>query len=246
LKQINIKGAIVSNDLKEVYDWFDIESTCPNDVIQHLNGNEDIEVIVNSGGGSVFAGSEIYTALKGYHGKVNVKVYSLAGSSASIITMAGDVVEISPTAQIMIHNVSMGNQGDYRAMEKGAEILKSANEGLANAYVLKTGMDKQEILSMMDKETWLNADKAVELGFADKIMFQENKQINPLSLVASINSGLLPQQAIDKYIEIKNEKKQKEEAKNKHVQFTAQLNLLKLKEINWLWIKSNTKNNEMN
>jgi len=238
LKQIQIKGAIISNDQKEIYDWYEIESTCPYDVTQYLQGNEDVEVIINSGGGSVFAGSEIYTALKEYKGNVTVKIYSLAGSSASIVAMGGDKVLISPTAQIMIHNVSMGNQGDYHDMEKGAEILKSATEGLANAYVLKTGIDKATILDMMDKETWLNADKAVELGFADEVMFQEDKLSSQItmsgqfSLVASLaNEHILPKKAIDKYNEIKNQQKQEEKIKNECAKLTAQLNLLKLKEI---------------
>lgn len=230
MKTINIKGAIISNDMKEVYDWFEMESTCPYDVTQHLNG-EDVKLIINSGGGSVFAGTEIYTALKAYQGKVVVEIHSLAGSSASVMAMAGDEVYISPVAQVMIHNVSMGAQGDVNDMNQAAEILKNANEALANAYILKTGLPKEEVLAMMDKETWLNADTAVEKGFADKIMFQENKHTNPLSLVASINGGLLPQQAVDKYIEIKNEKKQKEELENEKKKHYAMLNLLKLKEI---------------
>lgn len=228
MKTINVKGTIISNDLKEAYDWYELESTCPSDIMQHLTG-EDVKVIINSGGGSVMAGAEIYTALKSYAGKVVVEIHSFAGSSASIIAMGGDEVHISPTAQIMIHNVSMGNQGDYRSMEQAAEILKSTNEALANAYVLKTGITKDEVLAMMNKETWLNADKAVELGFANKIMFQEEKQeaVNPMSLVASYNNNTLPQQVINKFNDMKNEQKLKSE-KAKH---TAQLNLLKLKEI---------------
>lgn len=228
MKTINVKGAIISNDQKEAYNWYELESTCPSDVMQHLNG-EDVKVIINSGGGSVMAGAEIYTALKSYAGKVVVEIHSFAGSSATIMAMGGDEVHISPVAQFMIHNVSIGNQGDYNSMEHAAEVLKNATEALANAYVLKTGIAKEEILAMMNKETWLNADKAVELGFADKIMFQEEKQeaVNPMSLVASYNSNTLPQQAINKFNDMKNEQKLKSE-KAKHM---AQLNLLKLKEI---------------
>jgi len=231
MKEINVKGVIISNEQMEVYDWYEIDSTCPYDVLSQLSPHEDVKVIINSGGGSVFAGAEIYTALKSHTGKVIVEVHSLAGSSASIIMMGGSEVHISPVAQVMIHNVSMGNEGDYHDMEQAAEILKNANESLANAYVLKTGIAKEEVLAMMDKETWLSADKAVDLGFADKIMFQdEQKQFNPLTLTASINSGLLPQQAINKFTEMKNEKKQAElkAEQNKHM---AILNLLKLKEI---------------
>lgn len=230
MKTININGIIILNDKKEAYDFYEIESTCPNDVLKHLNG-EDVKVIINSHGGSIFAGAEIYTALKTYQGKVTIEIHSFAGSSASIVAMAGDEVYMSPIAQMMIHNVSITNSGDYRDMEQAIDILKSSTDALANAYVLKTGINKEEILAMMDKETWLNAERAVELGFADNIMFQKSahkqEAVNPMSLVASYNAEMLPQQAINKFNDMKNEKKVNTE-KVKHM---TQINLLKLKEI---------------
>ena len=228
MKKIEIKGQIISNDQKEVYDFYEVEATCPNDVLQHLYGIEDVEVIINSGGGNVFAGSEIYTALKEYQGNVHVKIYSLAASSASIIAMAGDKISMSPTSQIMIHNVSVQSGGDYREHEATAELLKGANQALANAYCIRTGLHEATILEMMDKETWLNPQKAIELKFADEIMFQNNN----LSLVATLNKGMLPQKAIDEFNKIKMENT----IKNKRRQYKSQLNLLKLKskEINTL------------
>lgn len=195
-KKIKIKGVIISNGQKWIYDWFDMDSTCPNDVssiLDTLNG-EEVEIEINSGGGSVYAGSEIYTALKSYHGNKTVKVVGIAASAASVIAMAGNKVLISPTAQIMIHNVSSYAQGDYRDLEHEAEVIKNYNSTIANAYTLKTGIKKEELLAMMDKETWLTPEKALEYKFADEIMFQEE-----VNFVASVsNDFILPQEVINK------------------------------------------------
>ena len=122
--KIKVKGTIIPNDLKWIYDWFEMDSTCPNDVSNILDGinGEEVEIEVNSGGGDVYSGSEIYTALKSYAGNKVVKVVGLAASAASIIAMAGDRILISPTAQIMIHNVSSSASGDYRNLEHEAEL----------------------------------------------------------------------------------------------------------------------------
>lgn len=193
--KVNIKGPIVGNSDAWIYKWFGIEVTSPSMVdkaIEKANG-EDLEVEINSGGGSVFAGSEIYTALKSYPGNVTVKIVGLAASAASVIAMAGKKVLMSPTAQMMIHNVSSCAEGDYREMEHTAEILKNANDTIANAYRLKTGKEQKELLSLMDKETWMTAQKAKELGFIDEIMFED------IQLAASTSySGLLPPEVINK------------------------------------------------
>ncbi len=193
--KVKIKGPIISNSDAWIYEYFGIEATSPSMVdkaIEKANG-EDLEVEINSGGGSVFAGSEIYTALKSYKGNVTVKIVGLAASAASVIAMAGKKVLMSPTAQMMIHNVSSWAAGDYREMEHTAEILKSANDTIANAYRLKTGKTQEELLRLMDNETWMTAQKAKELGFIDEIMFED------LQLAASTSySGLLPPEVINK------------------------------------------------
>jgi ATP-dependent protease ClpP protease subunit len=174
-----------------------MDATSPKDIdtaLTDANG-DDLEIEINSGGGSVFVGSEIYTALKDYKGKKIVKVVGLAASAASVIAMAGDVIKISPTAQIMIHNASNYAEGDYRDMEHQADILKGINKSISNAYILKTGMKQEDLLSLMDQETWLNAQKAKELGFADEIMFDEGNQ-----LVASTTTVMLPPEVINKMI----------------------------------------------
>lgn len=211
--KISIKGPIIDSDDQLIYDWFGVEATSPkkvNDLIKEAKNNEDLEVEINSGGGSVFAGSEIYTALKSYGGKVITKVVGLAASAASVITMAGDNILISPTGQIMIHNASGGFGGDYRDMEKGAEILKNVNATISNAYRLKTGLSNEELLEMMNKETWLTPQQALEKKFVDEIMFT-----NDIKLVASINNGMLPLEVINKMkMELINKETPKEPENN--------------------------------
>ncbi len=227
--KVNIKGPIISNSDAWIYEWFGIEATSPNSVnkvLEKANG-EDIEVEINSGGGSVFAGSEIYTALKSYKGNVVVKIVGLAASAASVIAMAGNKVMMSPTAQIMIHNVSSRASGDYRDMEHTAEVLRNANDTIANAYRIKTGKTQEELLALMDKETWMTADKAKELGFVDEIMFESDSQ-----LVASTDySGMLPPEVISK---IRNTLKNPNIDMNNDSDILlqkAKLNLLKLKGV---------------
>ena len=208
--KINVKGPIIDSDEMWIYEWFGIEATSPkkvDDLLAKAKKNEEIEVEINSGGGSVFAGSEIYTALKGHDGNITIKVVGLAASAASVIAMAGDRTLISPTAQMMIHNASGVSGGDYRAMDKASEILKNTNATIANAYMLKTRLTHEELLPMMDKETWLSPQQALESKFVDEIMFT-----NGVKLVASINNGMLPQAVIDK---VKEDFKNKKMLENK-------------------------------
>ena len=167
---IKINGDIVSNNLKEVYQFFGFECTCPADVrdaINTLPKGETLDVKINSGGGYVDDGKEIYSILRG-RSDVSIEVESIAGSAASVIAMAGPS-KISPAGMLMIHNVSCNAGGNKRDMKKTAEILDTYDRTLAAAYREKTGMDEDEILKLMDKETWLTAEKAVELGFIDAI-----------------------------------------------------------------------------
>ncbi len=202
MKRINVKGPIISNDYKWIYDWFEMDHTAPNDVLNELpTDNSPIEVIVNSGGGDVYAGSEIYTALKDYSGDVTVKIVGVAASAASVIAMAGNKVLISPTAQIMIHNVQSGVQGDYRDLEHESEVIKNYNKSIANAYLIKSGKTQDEFLQMMDNETWLTAQQALEYNLVDEIMFQNEAP----QLIASVQNTILPQNVIDKTRNMKNE-----------------------------------------
>jgi len=144
-----------------------------------LSGSGNITVWINSPGGDVFAAAQIYNMLMDYraaHGvdSVTVKIDGLAASAASVIAMAGGDVYVSPVSMIMIHNPSTTAWGDSEEMLRAKALLDEVKESIINAYELKTGLSRTKLAHMMDDESWMNAHKAVELGFADKIMFAEN------------------------------------------------------------------------
>lgn len=170
MSRIDIKGDIVVNEYQEFYDWFGWECTCPKSVQEIIDAtpeNETIDVYINSPGGHVTAGQEIYSLLR-QDKRTRIHIQGMACSSASIIAMAGHS-DMSPVAMLMVHNVSGGASGDFHEMEKAQRELKSMNEALAGAYAEKTGMDMQKLLQLMDRETWLTANQCVELGFVDEI-----------------------------------------------------------------------------
>lgn len=152
-------------------------------------GEGDITVWIDSPGGDCFAAAQIYNMLKDYKGKVTVRIDSLAASAASVIAMAGDTVEISPVAMMMIHSpvtLSFGNVAD---MQKAIDMLNEVKASIMNAYQLKTGLSRSKISKLMDDETWFNAKKAVELGFADSVLYsggeEEEKEDNTEALLFS-------------------------------------------------------------
>lgn len=196
MTKLEIKGTIISNDEKWMYDLLEMDSTAPRDIILP-ESHEPLEVMINSGGGDVFAGSEIYTMLKDYSGDVNIKVIGIAASAASVIAMAGNKVEISPTAQIMIHNPWISTAGDHNDMRFTAEYLENWAVSLSNAYQLKTGKTKDELLQLMESETWFNAQQAVDAGFADEVMFQNT---DAPKLVASL-TPVIPKNVMEKLAE---------------------------------------------
>ena len=132
----------------------------------------DVTVWINSPGGNVFAAAEIYTMLKDYKGAVTVKVASIAASAASVVAMAGDTVQMSPTALLMIHDPSTIAMGNAKDMEKAIETLNEVKESIINAYAAKSGQRRAKIADLMSNETWMNAKKAQELGFCDEICME--------------------------------------------------------------------------
>ena len=150
--------------------WYGDEVT-PALFAKELNaGSGNITVWINSPGGDVYAAAQIYNMLMEYKGDVTVKVDALAASAASVIAMAGTPVLMSPLAMMMIHNPITVAIGDSKEMQKAGEMLNEVKEGIMNAYEIKTGMDRKKISHLMDAESWFNAKKAVELGFADGIL----------------------------------------------------------------------------
>ena len=150
--------------------WFDDDVT-PQLFKDELNsGTGDITVWINSPGGDCVAAAQIYNMLSNYKGKVTVKIDGIAASAASVIAMAGDTVLVSPVSMLMIHNPATIAWGDHAEMQKAMDMLSEVKESIINAYVLKTGLSRPKLSHLMDAETWMDANKAVELGFADEIM----------------------------------------------------------------------------
>ncbi|HEM3527337.1 head maturation protease, ClpP-related [Streptococcus suis] len=153
--------------------WFGDEVT-PQVFKNDLHaGNGDITLWINSPGGDVFAAAQIYNMLMDYKGDVHVMIDGLAASAASVIAMAGTTVSMSPVAMMMIHNPWTVAQGEAKDMQKVIEMLGEIKESIINAYELRTGLSRTKLSHLMDSESWFNAKKAVELGFADKILFDK-------------------------------------------------------------------------
>lgn len=241
---IDIKGDIIEDENKMIYEWFGWNYTTARNVINALKkaDGEAVNLKINSPGGSVFAASEIYTELMNYKGDVNIQILGLAASAASVIAMAGRS-KMSSTALMMVHNTSTGGvSGDYRVMEHTAEFLKTANQTIASAYVRKSGMSEDEALALMDRETWLTAEKAKELKLIDEVMFEENNIINNQSFKGLQNSfSTIPQNILEQLEMLQknniNQNQPKNDNKNDNqVDFLikekakaqAKLNLLKL------------------
>ena len=156
--------------------WFDDDVT-PALFKDELNaGTGDVTLWINSPGGDCVAAAQIFNMLSEYPGKVTVKIDGLAASAASVIAMAGDEVWMSPVSMMMIHNPATVAWGDHAEMKKAMELLDAVKESIINAYVRKTGQSRAKLSHLMDAETWMDANKAVELGFADDILFQKEEQ----------------------------------------------------------------------
>nr|DAE76802.1 MAG TPA: Putative ATP dependent Clp protease [Bacteriophage sp.] len=154
--------------------WFDDDIT-PQHFKDELNsGTGNITVWINSPGGDCVAAAQIYNMLMDYKGNVTVRIDGIAASAASVIAMAGNTVLMSPVSTMMIHNPATVAMGDHNDMQKAIEMLNEVKESIINAYEIKTGLSRAKLAHLMDAETWMNANKAVELGFADGIIAREN------------------------------------------------------------------------
>lgn len=184
-KRIEVKGTIVSDDVKWIYDYFGIKAVSPSviqDGLEEANG-DDVVIVVNSGGGSVIAGHEMYTTVRSYKGNVSFEII-YAGSAASVVTQAAKSV-ISPVGLFMIHNCASSASGDYREMDKTSNLLQTINQTIRNSYKAKTKLSDEELIKLMDGETWMTAEDAVKNGFVDSIMFEDTSDDNPSNYVNS-------------------------------------------------------------
>lgn len=169
VRTLHLEGYIAESS------WFDDDITPKQFKAElHQGGDEsdDIVVKIHSPGGDCFAAAQIYNMLMEYPGKVSVHVDGLAASAASVIAMAGDEVCVSPLSVIMIHNPAMFIAGEASDLEVGINLLSEVKESIINAYQKKTGLSRTKISHMMDAETWMSAHKAIELKFADQILYE--------------------------------------------------------------------------
>ena len=157
--------------------WWGDEVT-PQMFREELDAVEgDIDLWINSPGGDCYAAAQIYNMLMEYKGNVAVKIDGIAASAASVVAMAGSTVEMSPVATIMIHNPMTVSIGDTHEMERTITFLSEIKESIINAYEIKTGLSRAKISRLMDAETWMNAKKAVELGFADSVLYENREHL---------------------------------------------------------------------
>ena len=167
---LTISGTIAEDS------WVDDEVTPQVFQDELSQGKGPIDLWLNSPGGDCVAASRIYTMLMNYPDDVNVKIDGIAASAASVIAMAGTKVSMAPTAMIMIHNPLTIVGGQKEDLDQAAQMLAETKEAIINAYELKTNLPREKISAMMDDETWMNVNKAIELGFADDMLGQ-NKDI---------------------------------------------------------------------
>lgn len=184
-KKILINGTISADDDAEVYGWLGYTVYTPNmlrTALAEQNPDEPddgtIELQINSPGGDVFAGSEIYTVLRDSGAQVTAKITGLAASAASVIAMAANKIEMSPTAQMMIHRTSSAVQGNVEDFAEVMQMMDSSDQAILDVYAQRTGQSEEQIYNLMVNETFLNARRAVEMGFADEIMFEPVKAVN--------------------------------------------------------------------
>lgn len=187
--------------------WFDDDIT-PQLFKSELNGcSGDITVWINSPGGDCVAAAQIYNMLMDYKGNVTVKIDGIAASAASVIAMAGNNVMMSPVSMLMIHNPATVAIGDHNEMQKAIEMLEEVKESIINAYEIKTGMSRAKLARLMEEETWMNAKKAVELGFADSIIeLDKEMDEDEKEKSKSSNSILFSRRAVNKSLQNKIKK----------------------------------------
>lgn len=208
MARIDIRGAIVPDGEQWIYDWYGIPAVSPKRIMQQIdrainNQEKELVVNINSPGGSVYAASEIWTHIKKYPGNSVSEISGVCASAASIIALASKKVVIAPVGALMIHNASVIAEGDYREMESMKQLLIQTNDAIMQTYKEKTKKSEEELKQMMDAETWMNAQQAVENGFVDEIMFAEEMKIVASAQTDVGANGLLPKAVIDKMLNLR-------------------------------------------
>ena len=190
--RMQLNGYVVADEDAFLYDFFEIPAFSPAAVRNAIDQNpegEDLVLEVNSGGGSVFAGFEMYSVLRNAACHTVAEVQSLAASAASVLMLGADEVHASPVAQVMIHLPVVQTDGDRYAHQDSIGVLDSITESLLNAYTIKAGgkATRDELKRQMKNETWMTAPEAKALGLVDKITGEET--IDPAAIINCVGSG---------------------------------------------------------
>lgn len=180
--------------------WFDDDITPAMFKEELFAGSGPITIWINSPGGDCIAASQIYSMLMDYKGDVTVKIDGIAASAASVVAMAGTKVLMAPTALMMIHNPATIAYGDHTDMAKAIEMLEEVKESIINAYEIKTSLSRSRLSHLMDAETWMNAKKAIELGFADD-MLEDGKKVADDETAYAFSSRAVAQALFNKLVE---------------------------------------------
>jgi len=194
--RVTLNGIVSSDDDLEIYDWFGFQAFSPQTVRDAVSNNpagEELVLEINSPGGSVLAGSEMYTVLRSVQGvRTRAEIQSLAASAASYLCLGCGEVMISPVAQMMIHLPTTSTQGDRAEHLRSVQMLDSTREAILNAYELRAGAkaDRDALRRMMSKETWLTAQEAVACGLADGILFEDSPSPAPQDLMNAAAAGI--------------------------------------------------------
>lgn len=220
--KINIKGPIVDDQNGKFMEFWGMDDvyTYPakiNKALADANG-EDVDLIINSPGGYVSAGSEIYTDLQQYPGKVEAHIYGDADSAASFIAMAADKVLMAPMAKIMIHRASGANEGNADVMHSTGGALDQIDQSLVNIFAKKTGKDKQDIFNMLNAETWMNAETAIKEGFADGMLVPAPTSIAEPAMNAALPIPHLSNEMMNKFTDFLQFEREKTDDVDKPIQ----------------------------
>jgi ATP-dependent Clp protease protease subunit len=230
-KEQTVERTLFLNGTIAEESWFDDDVT-PQLFRDELNaGSGDITVWINSPGGDCVAAAQIYNMLMNYKGNVTIKIDGIAASAASVIAMAGTKVIMSPVSMMMIHNPATTAFGDSADMQKAIAMLDEVKESIINAYEIKTGLSRTKLSHLMDAETWMDANSAIEMGFADEIMqrnVSDNIEVPKVSMVfsqAAVTNSLMDKLSAKCRIQPKSEPTNKVSADS----LMERLNLMK----NW-------------
>lgn len=211
MAKIEINGQIVTDTIGKLYDWFGIKSAYPSKLKSQLEeaDGEDITLEINSPGGVVMSGYEMYNALKNYEGNIEAHVV-YAASAATVVACAADKTLMSEAGIFMIHNCSTATEGNYKDHERATDALKQINEGIINVYEGKTGLDRDKLQELMDNETYMAPQRAMELGFVDGLIRNteeiEAQDVNLMALVASASPIVSEEKAMEVLVALAKEK----------------------------------------